>query len=108
MEFVDKFIEQLASQSPAAVAIIIVVVYFLRALKDIYTTFSKNLMERDRLFTTAMEKHDQAFTASIEHISDRVLGGLNGLQDSILLLDQHAREKMGLKRPRRKTKSPAK
>lgn len=92
--------DKLAEQAPAATAVIVIVVLFIRTMQEQRTTFNQMMTERDRLFFEALQQRDELFQQSMLNVAER----LNGVEDNVLRLDVDARHAMQLKPPKIKKK----
>jgi len=100
----DDIMQELVRNSPYLAAVIIVVVYFIRAMENQRAVFNSMMTERDRLFDESLKRRDEIFQASME----RLASSINGMENTMIQLDSDARNTMGLKNKplKRRKKSP--
>lgn len=99
----EKLMTEIVQQAPAIAAVIIIVVYFIRAMQEQRTVFNAMMAERDRLFDAALQRRDELFQKSMEVVTF----SLNNVENTMIQLDNDARNNMGLK-PRRLKKRTTK
>lgn len=98
----DKIMNDLISQAPNLAAVIILVVYFIRAMETQRNTFHASMKERDLLFDESLKRRDEVFQETIKSLAK----ALNGVQNTMVKLDSDARNRMNIRtQPKRKARS---
>jgi len=101
----EQIMTELIQQAPYLAAVIIIVVYFIRAMQEQRTVFNAMMAERDRLFDEALRRRDELFQKTMEGLTVSI----NNVENTMIQLDSDARHSMEMKRRpirKRNKKSP--
>ena len=92
----ETLMNELITQAPYLAAVIIIVVYFIRAMNDQRTVFNTMMNERDRLFDESLKRRDELFQKTMQGIT----ASINSMENSIIVLDSDARHAMEIRKKR--------